>query len=365
MRLTASKSALEQNLFAYLRTVAGDAPQAGTPLLVEPGVLHALYAHPTRLLREALRYCVDAFLVTVHPDPATWGEVTAPVEALSLALAVHNALALGAADSDQPAIAFTVALLEALPPARDLAAALAYHAVLRGLSATNTPAGLWPALLERSPLTALTALDTHLPVALEALAVELLPGWRPRERLSYEVACKPEAWITTVTGLLAEPRLARWLRLRWLALPETRPTCRNLGLLLEALRRHGGQQDVILPYYADYAYFRAAPLANGWKPAARHWPLLDEITRLLCAAGVDELTAEAALQLNRRGNEAFLLFRALLEIVTEAWPLPDYPHIKGDFVMVLRGLVDYMTETARQGLVFGDAVFTEAGDNRL
>ena len=31
MRLTASKSALEQNLFAYLRTVASDAPQAGTP----------------------------------------------------------------------------------------------------------------------------------------------------------------------------------------------------------------------------------------------------------------------------------------------------------------------------------------------
>lgn len=361
MRLTASKSALEQGLFAYLRTVAAGAPRAGPPLLVEPGVLRALYARPARLLCEALRHSVDAFLVVIHPDPATWGAVAAPVETLGLALAAHNALTLSAADDDHPAVAFTVALLETLPPARDLATALAYHAVMRGVHAASAPAALWPALLERSPLTALVTLDAHLPAALEALAAELLPGWQLREHPPYAVASPPDAWLAAVSDLLAEPRLARWLRLRWLALPETRPACRNLGLLLEALRRRGGLEDVILPYYADFAYFRAAPLANGWGPPARHWPLLDETARLLRAAGVDETSAEAALQLNRRGNEQFLLFRALLEIVAEAWPLPDYPHIALDFVLALRALVDYTTDTARQGLAFSPAVFTDAG----
>jgi hypothetical protein len=315
--------------------------------------LQALYSDPHPDLIEALRHGLDAFLVELGPDPATWGRVRAPVETLGVALAALNGLAPaghsgGAEGVETKAEEFAAALVDSLPPAGGRDAALAYHAVLRGVVAAAPGPALPPvlhALLARSPLTALAALDRHTPAALDPLAAELLPGWQPVQHPGGDAG----PWLDGVAGLLAEPRLARWVRQRWLALPETRRACRNTGLLLEALRRRGGHRDFVLEFYEAYVYFRAETRAG-----ARAWPVLETAEKLLRVPGDDR----AALHLNRRGNEYFLKFRPLVEILIEEGGLPaDYDQLSLEFVLALRRLLPYVTEGTQQRVAFGQVEF--------
>src|SRR5262249_11969223 len=141
--------------------------------------------------------------------------------------------------------------------------------------------------------------------------------------------------------LLEQAVIAKHLRRCWLALPDTYLACRNLGLLLEALRRRGDQQAIILEFYEAFDYFRAERIADPWHGTIRHWPLLDHIERLLRAEG----ESEAAILLNRRGNEYFQMFRPLLEIVIAERGLPhDYYHLTPDLIHALRPLLDLTTE---------------------
>jgi hypothetical protein len=218
-------------------------------------------------------------------------------------------------------------------------------------------------LIERSPLTALCALDVHTPSALEPLAAELLPGWKTDDRPA-DVWSNSEDWLETVTALLDDERIARWARHRWLALPESRLACRNTGLLLEALRRRrngeGDHRDLILAFYEGYDYFHGETRTTAWGDAVRVWPLLTRMEKLLTVDGDGELMAEVALRVNRRGNEYFLKFRPLLEQVTTEGGMPaDYPQLTLDLVLALRALVPYTTEAARQRMSFEEVEFEE------
>ena len=124
-------------------------------------------------------------------------------------------------------------------------------------------------------------------------------------------------------------------------MPDTHLACRNLGLLLEALRRRGDQRAIILEFYEAFDYFRAEQVADPLYGTIRRWPLLDPIERLLRAGG----DSEAAIQLNRRGNEYFLLFRPLLDIIIAERGLPrDYYHLTPDLIQALRPLLAFTTE---------------------
>jgi len=385
--IAAEKTALERALFDFLISVRDGRPRADRPVITERETLQALYTAPHPDLCEVLRHCLDAFLVELTPDSSVWGTVKAPSAALGVALAGMNWLSAnggrqrGRVTVDQeeeetsrdPVGEFTAALLATLPPARERDSALAYHAVLRGLpallsvsnptAAQRSPARdrLFHALIERSPLTALWAVDLYTPAALDPLAVELLPGWDPENRPA-DVWGGAEAWLETVTGLLRDPRLARWARHRWLALPETRPACRNTGLLLEALRRQDDvtstNWDLLLAFYECYDHFRGETRKNAWGEPVRVWPLLTRMEKLLTVGGDDELLSAAALRVNRRGNEYFLKFRSLLELVVEEGGLPEaYPHLTLDFVLTLRRLVRYTTTEARQQIKFEEIAF--------
>jgi len=361
-----NKAELEQALFDFLQGVRDGQPSPTRPLAAGRDTLAALYAHPCALLRQALRHCLDAFLVELGPDPAAWGVVRGPVETLGLALAANNLLAgAGRATSDMNRETpppddpgdFTAALVAALPPARDRDAALAYHAVLR--AARPSPSGpIGHALLERSPITALCALDLHTPAALEPLAVELLPGWPADGPREGDVWAGPDEWLDAVAALLGDARLARWLRHRWLALPENRPACRNLGLLLEALRRRGAHRDLILQFYEAYDLLRGETRRDRWGNPVRVWPVLETTEQLLRASGDDETALAAALHLNRRGNEYLLKFRALIETVIAEGGLPtDYAHLSRELLLALRALLPYVTAGAQQRLTFGEIRF--------
>ena len=406
------KNELAEALFHYLVSVRDGHPRAERPLIAAPDTLRALYASPHPDLQEALRHCLDAFLVELGPDPGVWGAVAAPVaapvEALGVALAALNCLgggaegqgSTGAGEQERRDLVgeFTAALIATLPPAREHDAALAYHAVLRGLpeafaaSAPGAPSQpaqspypqpqtaqrprtqqqitrrprprgrLFHALIERSPLTALWALDVHTPSALDPLAAELLSGWDPEDRPA-SAWPGPDDWLETVATLLDDAHVARWARHRWLALPESRPACRNTGLLLEALRRrdgHNAHRDLLLAFYENYDYFRGETRVNRWGERVRAWPVVAAMEKLLTVPGDDELMAEAALRVNRRGNEYFLKFQPLLELVVAEGGMPvDYPQLTLNLVLTLRKLVPYTTEAARQRVSFEEIEFEE------
>jgi len=363
-----NKLELEEALFHFLLTVRDGQPQAARPLVAEKTTLRDLYAGPHPDLLKALHHCLDAFLVELGPDPAGWGRVTMPAETLGVALAALNSLAPArpqppADEGEQrdPVGDFTAALIATLPPARQRDAALAYHAVLRGAARSNDLSRLPPerarllhALVERSPLTALWALDAHTPTALDGIAAELLPGWPPGDRPGGEAWRNADEWLDAVAALLAAPQVARWLRYRWLALPETRPACRNVGLLLEALRRRRDHRALILEFYEAYDYFCAETRPDPWRGQVRVWPVLETIEKLLRTPGDDE----AAIRVNRWGNEYFIKFRPLIEIIIAEQGIPtDYTLLSPEFVLALRALLPYITEGARQRIAFGEIAF--------
>lgn len=408
----ADKSALETTLFHFLLTVRDGQPQARTPLVTDQATLHALYRAPHPDLVAALRHCLDAWLVELGPDPARWGAFRPSPALLGMALAANNCLApgwppailaavaaepqpaepTGRSPRQRPSIAFkpvtgatpgeppapsatgaapdpvgdfTAALLATLPPAKDQATAIAYHALLRGLHAPlarlapqSRPANLCHALLERSPLTALDNLDQHLPAALHAVAATCLSHWPPPTNPA-PVWPDPNAWLTVVVNLLTERRLATWVRQRWLTMPETLIACRNQGLLLEALRRHGDQSSdqrrFLLDFYEAYAYFAACPQQDPVRGHTRGWPVLTTIEQLLRLTGEDEVARVA----NRCGNAAFLKFLPLLKIIIAEQGIPaDYAHLRLDLVTALQRLTPYVSETVLPKVDFGQVVFT-------
>jgi len=362
------KSTLEEALFHFLLSVRDGRPEAKQPLVAEENTLHALYAEPHPDLWEALRHCLDAFLVELSPNPAQRGELHAPVSALGVALAANNCLAPaslqqpgGEEKHADPVVDFTTALIATLPPALVRDTALTYHAVLRGSEITlphleGTRAGLLHSLIERSPLTALWSLDAHTPAALDELAAELLPGWSSIDGALRQIWRGLEQWLERVVELLADASISRWLRHRWLTMPETREACRNVGLLLEALRQREEQRNVILDFYEAYDYFRAEPQDDEWRGQVRVWPVLETIAELLLTSGDNE----ESIQRNRQGNEYFLKFLPLVQLIINEGGVPtDYAHLSREFVGALRPLLNYVTEGARQRITFEKVVFEE------
>ncbi len=362
---------LDYTLFHFLRSVSEGRPQAFMPLLPDNRELQALYADPHRDLRQAVRHCLDALLREFDRTPARWGALQIPAELFGPAIAANNCLAprlqvrAPEEEADEPAdderpdpiAEYTSALLATIPPARDRDTALAYHAVLRNIadSGEEPPSlreGTVEQLIERSPLTALTAFDKFLPAALSPLAAELLMGWGHNAAPAETLRQSPDEWLALVSELLNDEHIARWARHQWLALPETRPACRNLGLLLEALRRRGEHRELILEFYELYDRFRACPQIDSWGRPMRVWPVLAEIEKLLRVPGEHE----AAIRLNRRGNEYFLKFRPLIELIIAENGLPrDYRLLSRELVSAVRPLLRYVTERAPARITFEDA----------
>jgi hypothetical protein len=340
----ARKPEVEEHLFHCLRSIRDGRPQAARPLLVENATLRELYANPHPDLANALRHCLDGFLVELGPDPARWGEFQLSPVILGLALAIHNSLSPPLAPSDEsadPSLAFAEALIETLPPARALPEILAYHALLRApaealphLSAGR--ARLLHALVNLSPLSAVYHLHLHTPSALTPLAAQLLKGWEKRV-VSPAPWRGPEDWLNTLVPVVGQALIASYLRRRWLALPETREACRNLGLLLEALRRRGDQRAFILTFYEAYDHFCAETVVDAERRPHRRWPVFDQMERLLRAGGENE----AAIRLNRRGNEYFLKFRPLAQIII------DDDHPPTDFNLLSNALIGAVRSAMR------------------
>ncbi len=338
----------EKPLLFFLKALLSGRYHTTQPLLFTESTLHGLLRQPHPSLTHALQHHVDDLLTNIAPRSPQWSSVTITPHIWSLAVVTYNCLLHHLEDT---VISFTRALLATIPPARTRAEALGYHALLVRPAAALAD---WPpdairtqilqALINRSPLTALYHLHLHTPPPLTRLAADLMRWWR-RKALDPAPWAGLDDWLDTLTPLLAEPRLAAYLRHRWLSLPEEHWACRNLGLLLEALRRRHTCRDLSLSFYEAYQYTHVAIATDNSTRRYRHWPLLQRIETLLRANGPDKV----ALALNRIGNEYLLKFWPLIQYIIAEDGLPhDYEHLTLDFVRAIRPLLQFATVDTRQ-----------------
>lgn len=319
------------------------------PLIITADLIRVVYTNPPPTLIKALQERLRYFLREVTPE--SWGEIKLSTSTFGLALAFYTC---SAQPQNQAITHITQSLIDSLPPAETLETALAYHAVLGdvGQYLPNLSASAQMqlhTLIEKSPLTALTLLAHHRPLALDATGEMLLVGWQPDATYPH-VWPTTEAWLDVVLTCLNHPALARWLQQRWLALPETHLACLNLGLLLETLYQTGEQQSFLFTFYEAYDYFKGEIDDNG----QRHWPVLQTIATFLRLRGNDDVIR----QLNRRGNAYFLKFRPLLQLIVDEGRIPtNYRHLTLTFVTALQQLVPYVTQKSRVKVAFEPIVF--------
>lgn len=350
----ATREQLAEGLFHFLAALAAGRPDAPRPLIAEDAVLRALYRDPPAELVDALRRFLDGFFLDIDPDltggrtldldPSVWGWV----------LAVYNSLVppLEAGGGEDPLAEFHQALVATLPAARTTDQVLACYALLDTPAtalAVLSPerAAVIETLLRLSPLSAMAHLDVSTPPVLLELPREPVPDPAPWRDL--------DDWLGTLLPLLANPGVARHLRQRWLALPETLRSCRNLGHVLEALRVRGWR-DFVLELYEAYDYFAAVPAEDAWGRRVRTWPVLERIAWLLAAGG----TSEAAFRLNQWGTAYLLKFRPLVEIVIAEGGIPrDYRHLSRELLVALRPLLRLMPEGVEAAVELEEVEFGE------
>jgi hypothetical protein len=362
------KDTLEESLFNFLVSVSEGRPHAARPLIVEYEILNNLYKKPHPDLLQALKNALDCLLVEISSNPAEWGKIELPTSILGLVLAAQNAL------SPEPSIhfndqkyqkdpieEFTDLLIDTIPPANELAEVFAYHSVLRGIegiipSLTKSRRSLFSKIIELSPLTALWNLDNHTPSVINHIGRELLHGWRDSTSPFEKIWGTPEKWLIVVGSLLNNIHIARWIRHRWLTMPETRPSCRNIGLILEILLRNKECRRFILEFYEAYDYFYSKKVINDGQKAKRYWPIFEIIYKLIHVSGDND----AAIILNRRGVEYFLKFLPLVEIIIAKNGIPeDFQLLTLEFVMQIRELADCITLKSKGGISFSKISFEE------
>lgn len=355
-----SQSEAEEAVFYFLQGLLHGRFQVQRPLLLTPDTLRDLYRDPHPSLLNAVALHLDALLVELHPDISHWRMLRPAPHLLGVTLAAYNCFLPYLPD---PVIAFTRALVETLPPARELADILTFHALLLRPSQALA---IWPAdtiraeilqkCLNRSPLTALYYPDLYAPPPLAPLAADLL-RWRRQDMVDSTPWHDRDDWLAAIAPLLSPPSLAAYLRQRWLTLPPTRHIGLNLGLLFEALRQQGHQRDFLLAFYNAYAYTNQATAYDEWGRATVYWPELMEINKLLRSNGSDN---SAAVRLNQRGSEWFLKFWPLVRLVGEEGPPTEaaYRFINQDFTRALLPLIDFAAiRTTGDGLRTGPLEF--------
>jgi len=370
MRLIATTPAeIQSRLFEFLKSVLLRQPRTAGPILADGLALRRLYKQADPQLVMLLRHGLDRLLWEISPAPdrrlvAKGAALKVSAAVFGLAVAAHNTLpgaklpVWGGGRLADPVEPFTAALLATVPAAASVPEMLLYHSLLRDVT---PPPHTWPQelsplvaqLVQKSPLTSLLALDGFRNPALQPLAEELLGTARAKPAGKNWPS---SAWHGAVERVLQLPELAAWLRRQWLDLPETRRCCRHLGMILETLRRQGNCRTLLLEFYETYERCRWGAAWNGGTGRS----VFEVMEELLRAQG----SSDAALRLNRWGNEYLLKFLPLVETVIAAKGVPkDYRHLTTDLVNAIRRLLQYSTCNVRHRIEFTSVDFPkEASD---
>ena len=353
MRLESGKfAAINAELAGFLISLAGPQPVANAALQVNGDILKKLVSTPSPELQSAWRILGRQKFKRLPAGDSGNSEPVFRVTPVLIGLAVilHNRIALrgGYADNENELVTLhDRALLNSLPVPRCISDILscdlllsAYGQFLRTVTAPVGPDQLSLDLLNFSPFTSLKYLDLTLPRPLVRSAAVYLSHWSDCESGSGE-----DEWWDLVDEILCRPGLAAALRNAWLELPENRSSCLGLGVFLEEIRRRGQNEYLVLSFFEAYEFLqKISQTESETEPVS----LLDMIAGQLAAAG-DSLSGR---RLNQVGNEYFLKFRALLEIIAERGGVPgEFRHLSYDFCFKrLLPLVAMATITGGQRL---------------
>ena len=207
---------------------------------------------------------------------------------------------------------------------------------------------LFRALLAVSPLSELKHLDLELPEPIRELSGRYLvrkPGETSNaesdEQESKKSRSRLKRWWFRGEDIYADSSLRRILIDSWLEMPENGSGAAGIGIFLEELRLRDRKRfrRPILEFFEACDY-----LERNSQPADRNF----RYPRLMI---IDRLLKSADPGLNRRGNERFLKFRALLEIIAEEKGVPsDFRHLSRDFCLQQLARLATVIGGRREGL---------------
>ncbi len=321
--------AVDTALAGFLATAGSLRPRCRGVLLVDGAILNELTSNPSCGLRKAWEKLLLQQSFGEYRNAAGKAARLPVTQALTgLAVIVHNRIFLDYEKSSslkEAADRHDLALLERLPQPEsesdiilsDLLISIYSHQ-RRVVSKNKELDKPGAALLQFSPFTALKSLDLALPEVLASLAPEYLTHWQAAAQADDS---EPETgeWWSRVEKILSRPELAHRLKSGWLELSENRLSCVGIGLFFEELRHRGGYDDFILRFFEAYEFLQRTAAASVESEAEiDSFALLRLIESLLSAA--DSRTVSR--RLNQAGNEYFLKFRSLLEIVAARGGIP-------------------------------------------
>ncbi len=272
--------------------------------------LNRLIEQPAPQIQALLGAQMDALLAR-WPGSGYLRPQAIPSATLWVAVALNN-LAWAADRPDPRLLTVTLRLAQALPPAVDLAAALAYHSVLQHLPRSTTPADWRPVarqLVACSPLTALWLPELNTPFAWD-LARDLL------HHPPVQVALRNH-WLTLLPAAVAAPRILP------MACAEAN---RELGRVLTALldRDNGWHPFVLAFYEADCAMQRRGC------PERPEWPLITQL-------GAARISTDPLQR--RRAEHLLSRYRPLLSLMHNPAGLSPYVHLDVRFLTLIADLL--------------------------
>ena len=349
MRLISEDSNLVSTILSgFLSSLAAD-QEAGfltlnTPLLGPDGeIIRNLSSSPSTELKQAWQKQIDGSAVDqlLRIEPGKCVTITPALTALTIVtynfLKIHSTAKL---DKEQdPSLDYSLQLCQTIVPATNPIDGIIYDSLIepccklwRKISPKiKTKSSFLAALLRINPFSELKNLDLMLPAPLKSLTHSYLV--HQQESNDNTDQTEPVAtgnndyqwWWLQVEKFILNPQLKRILRDQWLTIPENTLSCMGLGIFFEELRRRGKNQfrTPILEFFEAYDYLQRHQTQT--ENSNNSYQKLTIIRHLLESKNREH---------NRKGNEYFLKFRALLEIIAEEQSIPKkFRHLSREFCL--------------------------------
>ena len=320
-----------------------------TPLLCPDGkIIRNLSSSPANELRKAWQKQIDSSTVYQLSPIGSKNPITITSALTALAIVTYNFLKLHSSASQgkkkKAALDYNLQLCQTIPSATNPVDGIVYDSLIepccklqRKISPKIKPENsLLTAILRINPLSELKNLDLALPAPLKSLAGSYLV----HQQESQESSDQPEPnltdknnyqeWWLQVEKLILNPQLKRILRDQWLTIPENGLSCTGLGIFLEELRRRGKKQfrTPILEFFEAYDFIQHHQTQTEGDPDSYHRHSYQKLTI------IRHLLESKNRELNRKGNEYFLKFRALLEIIAAEQAIPrKFRHLSREFCL--------------------------------
>jgi hypothetical protein len=331
-------------------------------MIPQKKVLESLYNNPPPDLITAIGHCCTTLLTSIYAHHPKGDAPHIPVTIIGLALAVHNCMAIHP-KMDQSiidqSVSFTQALIQSIPRAKDVYTSLCYHAIIRiGERQINhfdpLQKELFIKCVNLNPLSQLLLIHHAIPPPVQSLACELIPEFEKNHN-DCPAQKQDNQWIAQVETLLDDIWIRRWMLHQWINCPQSLESSRNIGLILETLRRHGDYQDFILDFYESCMYYQGIN-----KSSFDLFDALSTCKTYLSTPGA----SKASRHFNLKGHEYFVLFMPLMELTIENNQIPSRSrHLANEvaaLVMASKELYRYMPESGGHAIEFSPPVFEQA-----